>query len=216
MLRADLHIHSCYSPDCRSSLEDIVARCQERGINCIAIADHGTVEGALKLHDMAPFKVLIAEEVRTPWGEVMGLFLEETIPNNIPLGEAIARIRKQGGLVGIPHPFVRFGRSALGGDHLEALVPDIDFVEVFNARNILFRDSERARRFAERYGLPGSASSDAHTLAEIGNAYVEMPEFETKEEFLSALGQGCIYGKRTGPLAHLSSLGLWLRRAFGG
>jgi len=77
MLRADLHIHTRYSMDCNTPLERIISRCLEMQINCIAVADHGTVEGALEIQQMAPFQVIVAEEILTPHGEIMGMFLKE-------------------------------------------------------------------------------------------------------------------------------------------
>ena len=77
MLKADLHIHTRYSMDCQTPLEKIIERCQELGINCIAIADHGTAEGGLELQKIAPFKVIVAEEILTTHGEIMGMFLKE-------------------------------------------------------------------------------------------------------------------------------------------
>lgn len=214
MIKADLHLHTCYSPDCTSPLKQIIACCQEQGINCVAVADHGTVEGALRLREMAPFRVIVGEEVKTSAGEVMGLFLKESIPNGIALEDAISRIKKQGGLVGVPHPFVRFGRSALMKRHVESIVERLDFIEVFNARSLLIWDSRLAREYAEARGLPGSAGSDAHTLHEIGHAYVEMDDFETKEEFLQSLKQGRVCGRHSGALAHFSRFSLlWQRLA---
>ena len=75
MLKADLHIHTEYSMDCKMPLSQVIERCQQKGINCVAIADHGTVEGALKMQAIAPFKVIVAEEILTPHGEIMGMFL---------------------------------------------------------------------------------------------------------------------------------------------
>jgi len=117
--------------------------------------------------------------------------------------------------VGVPHPFLRLGRSALGRKHAEAFLDEIDFIEVFNARSWLALESKLAREFAQRHGLIGSAGSDAHTLNEIGHAYVEMPEFATKEEFLQSLAQGRIFGRRSGFLARFASLGLLFRRLCG-
>ena len=99
MLKADLHMHSEYSMDCNMPLEKIIERCQEVGVNCIALSDHGTAEGALKLREIAPFKVIVAEEVLTPHGEIMGLFLEETIPSGLSAEATIDRIKAQNGLV---------------------------------------------------------------------------------------------------------------------
>ncbi|MFH1662439.1 MAG: PHP domain-containing protein [Chloroflexota bacterium] len=206
MLKADLHIHTKYSMDCVTPLDRLVERCLELGINCVAIVDHGTVEGALKLKGIAPFKVIVAEEILTPDGEVMGMFLEETIPSGISVSEAISRIRAQGGLVCIPHPFDIFRPSAMRGKTLKMIAEQIDILEVFNARTLLFQSQNKAMSFAEKYGLKKSAGSDAHTLPEIGNAYVEMPEFNNRDEFLQALAQGDIHGHKTNPLAHFASL----------
>jgi predicted metal-dependent phosphoesterase TrpH len=205
LLKADLHIHTKYSMDCQTPLDKIISRCQELGINCIAIADHGTAEGALEMQKIAPFKVIVAEEILTTHGEIMGMFLKETIPSGITPQEAVKRIRAQGGLVNIPHPFETMRGSALKTEVLEAIAGDIDLIEVLNSRSPLPANSNRARDFALKHGLPGGAGSDAHTVFEIGNAYVEMPDFNTKEEFIQAVAAGKIYGKRSGVFVHLFS-----------
>jgi len=204
LVKADLHIHSEYSRDCDTPLERIIQRCLERGINCIAIADHGTVEGALKMQGMAPFTVIAAEEILTPDGEIMGMFLKETIPGGLSPEETIARIREQGGLVNIPHPFDTFRGSALGSKIYD-LIGQIDMVEVFNSRNPLAISSRQAEAFAAQYGLARSAGSDAHTADEIGNAYIEMPEFHGREDFLQALARGTIHGRKSSLLRHVNS-----------
>ncbi len=211
MLKADLHIHTEYSLDCNTPLKEIVARCLERGINCIAISDHGTIEGALEMQKMAPFPVIVAEEIMTPRGEIMGMFLTEGIPSGLSVPETISRIRAQNGLVAIPHPFDRFRPSALDVEVLEELVAreQVDAIEVFNSRTPLYRSSTKAKLFARKHGIPGSAGSDAHTPYEVGNAYVEMPEFSGRDDFIQALAQGKVVGRRTNPLTHLNSI--WAR-----
>ena len=183
-------------------------------MNCIAIADHGTTEGALKMQDIAPFRVIVAEEILTPHGEIMGMFLKETIPGGLSPEETISRIRAQGGLVCIPHPFDTLRQSALHNKTIEELVEQIDIIEAFNARSPFLRSSTRARNFADKYGILKSAGSDAHTLGEIGNAYVEMPEFNGKNDFLNSLANGKIFGQRTSPLAHFGSLWARVRKQF--
>jgi len=211
LLKADLHIHTEYSMDCTTPLDRIIKRCLETGINCIAVADHGTAEGALKMQHIAPFPVIVAEEILTPHGEIMGMFLNESIPSGLSVKETISRIKAQGALVCIPHPFDTFRQSAIGNS-LEELVEQIDIIEVFNARALLHRDSTKALTFAQKYGISESAGSDAHTPNEIGSAYVEMPAFNGKDDFLQALDKGKIFGHRTSPLVHFGSAWARLRK----
>jgi len=212
LLKADLHIHTEYSMDCNMPLEQVISRCLETGINCIAISDHGTAEGALKMQTIAPFPVIVAEEILTPHGEITGMFLKETIPSGLSVEQTISRIKAQGALVCIPHPFDIFMRVGLGGRVMEEIVEQIDIIEVFNSRSPLTQRSAKARAFAEKYGIAKSAGSDAHTPGEIGNAYVEMPEFNGKDDFLKALIKGKIFGRRTNPVVHFSSLGTRLKK----
>ena len=195
-------------------LDKIISRCKKRGVNCIALCDHGTIEGALKLRDIAPFKVVIAEEILTPDGEIMGMFLKKTIPSGLSVKETIAQIRAQGGLVCIPHPFDRFRDSALRPYIIEEIADQIDILETFNARSLPTQDLTKAATFALKHGIIQSAGSDAHTPYEIGNAYVEIPEFNGKADFLIALKTGKITGHRTNPLIHAISIWTKLRKKF--
>jgi predicted metal-dependent phosphoesterase TrpH len=206
LLKADLHVHTEYSLDCGTPLEKIVGRCIEKGINCVAISDHGTAEGALKLKETAPFTIIVAEEILTPHGEIMGLFLKETIPSGLSVAETISRIRAQGGLISIPHPFDIFRQSALRNHIIEEIADQIDIIEVFNARSLPPQQTAKARAFASKHGIIQGAGSDAHTLREIGNAYIEMPEFKGKDDFLNALQKGKIYGHTTNPFIHFASV----------
>ena len=200
--------------DCSLSLEEIIKRCLELGINCIALADHGTVEGGLKMQSLAPFPVIVAEEILTPHGEIMGMFLKETVPSGLSVEETLSRIKAQDALVNVPHPYDTLRPSALGGKILEQIKDQVDLIEVFNARALLRRPFTQAKKFVQKYGLPGTAGSDAHTINEIGNAYVEMPEFGTKQEFLASLAQAKIFGHRTNPLVHFASLNNKIRKRF--
>ncbi len=205
MIRADLHIHTACSDDSNATLERIIARCLEVGINCIAITDHNTIAGALEMKRIAPFQVIVGDEIETLSGEIIGYFLEKEIPKRLPAEETARLIKKQGGLVCIPHPFDHLRLSTLRCQTLETLLPYIDIIEVFNSRLLLRRHATMAERFAQAHGLLASAGSDAHTPGEIGSTYVEMPDFNDKDQFLTALAQGRVYGRRSALWVHLQS-----------
>ncbi len=205
MLRADLHIHTYSSPDCLMTAQEIIAACRKVGINCLAVTDHNSIGGALEVERLAPFPVIVGEEIRTTEGEIIGLFLEKPVSRGLSPEESIARIRDQGGLVLVPHPFDRLRRSTIRGQTLHRILPLVDIIEAFNARIMLPTYSARARTLAARSGKAASAGSDAHTAGEIGHGYVEMPEFTGRDGFLASLAQGKVLGRPTSPLVHFST-----------
>jgi len=206
LIKADLHVHTLYSMDCNTPLDQIITRCLEIGINCLAIADHGNIEGALKLKEIAPFQVIIAEEILTPSGEIMGMFLSEGIPSRLSVEQTIQKIKEQNGLVCIPHPYDKLRLSAFNDSkELEKIMPLVDIVEVFNARSLMPGSRTRAQKLAQKFGKLASAGSDAHTATEIGNAYIEIPEFRDKDEFMKSLARGKISGHKSNPLVHIAS-----------
>ena len=148
----------------------------ERGLTHLAITDHDRVEGALAARDAAPdgLTVIIGQEVRTTTGDLIALYLERPIPPGLTPAEAAGRIRDQNGLVGLAHPFDRFraGAGRRGWEtELEALIPLLDFVEIWNARLFAGGGNQQAADFAAQNNLPGVAVSDAHTVLEVGVAY---------------------------------------------
>jgi len=203
-VKVDLHIHTCYSPDSLLSLAEVVEAAGERGIGALAITDHDAIDGALALQKTAPFPVIAGEEIDTGDGEIIGLFLHEWIPPGLGPVATISRIRQQGGLVYIPHPFDT-QRSALAEATLLQILDEIDAVEVLNARVIVPTCNEQAMRFARKHNLPAGAGSDAHTAGEIGQAYVEMQPFHDKDSFVRSLTRAKVGGTVSWPHVHLFS-----------
>jgi predicted metal-dependent phosphoesterase TrpH len=204
-LRADLHCHTIYSRDSLTPLEAVVRACQRRGIRRIAITGHNTIEGALRLRDLAPELVIVGEEIKTTHGEIQAFFIEECISPGLSPEETIARIRKQGGVVGVSHPLDPTRSEAMGEENLRRIVRLVDCIEVFNARTTFAAHNRRAAEFARAHNLPGTAGSDAHTAFEIGRACVEMPAFDGPASFLEALAQGRVVGRESLPLVHFFS-----------
>ena len=206
-LRCDLHSHSNYSRDSLISPEAYIAGCVRKGITCAAVTDHNEIAGAFAIRDLAarreaPLKIIVGEEVKTAEGEIIGLFLKELVPRGMSPEDTVRAIHEQGAIVTIPHPYDVFRRSVIRRDALERIVDSVDAVEGFNCRNILARHDERAQAIARRAGKPLTAGTDAHSPVELGGVYVEMNEFDTPAEFLTALDTGTIVGKRSLPLVH--------------
>ena len=217
LLKADLHVHTRYSEDSISPPQKIVQHCLKAGINCVAITDHNEISGAFEVQRIAPFKVIIGEEMLTNQGEIIGYFLTEKIPPRLSPEETVARIKAQGGLACVPHFYDRFRSGAkLRPQALKKILPDIDLIEVFNSRTMLLRDSARALELAQKHGLPGTAGSDAHIVREIGSTYMEIPEFNDAEQFRQALRQGKVFGHRTSFFIHFYGIRNRLVKQFQG
>jgi predicted metal-dependent phosphoesterase TrpH len=204
-MKVDFHVHTCYSKDSLTSLEEVIEACRKRGLDKVAITDHNTIAGAVALLEMAPDLVIVGEEIKTDVGEIIAYFLKEEVPKGLPLQEAIARVREQDGVVSVSHPLDRLRREAMGLTHLLSIIEQVDALEAFNARTTFPSDNHRVLDLAHEWGLLVTAGSDAHVAWEIGHAYVEMPPFNDKEEFLHSLAQGQIVGHLTTPLIHFAS-----------
>jgi len=206
MIKADLHIHSCFSGDSDNKPDAIVKACLAKDLKCAAICDHGTIDGSLAVKELAPFKVIVAEEILTPVGEIIGMFLTSTIPGGLTVEETIFRIREQNGIVCIPHPFDIYRSSGMQSETLEKIIDHIDIVEVFNARTIPIQNTRQPRQFALKHALLMGAGSDAHTTEEIGRAYVTIPDFTGRDEFLEAMRHAHIHGASANPFLVIKDL----------
>lgn len=213
-VRVDLHNHTHYSRDSILSPAHFVREARRRGLDCVAVTDHNTIRGALALRESTDFPIIVGEEVRSADGEVLGLFLSEEVPKGLSGRETIERIKAQGALVGIPHPFDG-QRLALRREHMEKLIGQIDFIEGFNSRMVFASGNDKAVEFARAHGVPVSAGSDAHSPLEVARAYVEMPAFESPADFMAALRQGRLGGRLSSPFVHLISRYARLRRLLG-
>jgi predicted metal-dependent phosphoesterase TrpH/glycosyltransferase involved in cell wall biosynthesis len=195
----DLHMHTDHSPDCATPVEVLLETAKERGLGAIAITDHNEISGALEAREAAEqiggVKVIVAEEVKTASeGEVIGLFLEEKIERGMSMAETIAEIRRQGGLVYVPHPFDRF-HSVPDYEHLLKIVEEIDILEVFNPRIALSSFNEEAVRFARKYSIVPGAGSDSHVAQGLGSVKIRLRDFEGPEEFLESMREADIVRK---------------------
>ena len=205
-MRADFHMHTSFSPDCLTSPDKLIQRCLNVGLGCIAVTDHNTIAGAVAVKRLAPFPVIIAAEIKSTAGEITGLFLNEDIPSGLSPLATLQRIKDQGGLVSIPHPFDGVRSSVIRPEALEEILPFADLIEVFNARNTFKGANQRAEDLAERHNLLPTAVSDSHHVFELGRTYTEIPEFDgSAEGFKLALKEAVLIKNQAIPWVHFLS-----------
>ncbi|MDQ2699861.1 MAG: glycosyltransferase [Actinomycetota bacterium] len=191
LIDVDLHMHTDHSSDCATPVEVLIETARDRGFGAIAITDHNEVSGAHAAAEVAAemddFKVIIAEEVMTSdAGEVIGLFINEKIPKGTSMADTIREIKRQGGLVYVPHPFDRL-HSVPDYENLLNMVEDIDLMEVFNPRVAITSFNEEAERFAAKYRIIPAAGSDNHVAQGLGSVRVRLHDFDGPEEFLESM-----------------------------
>jgi predicted metal-dependent phosphoesterase TrpH len=204
LIDVDLHMHTDHSGDCATPVEVLLATAAEQGLGAIAVTDHNEVSGALEARrqagDLDParaVKVIVAEEVKTAeQGEVIGLFIEEKIPRGLTLEETVAEIKRQGGLVYVPHPFDRM-HSVPDYEHLLRILDDVDAIEVFNPRVAIGAFNEEAARFAAKYRIVAGAGSDSHVAQGLGSVRIRMRDFDGPQEFLQSLRDADILTRPT-------------------
>jgi predicted metal-dependent phosphoesterase TrpH len=195
-VRVDCHVHTVASGDSVLTVEELADRARQAGLDVVCVTDHNVTHAAVAAAERdLGVRVIVGEEVRTPDGDVIGLFLTERIPYVLPVAEVVGRIRGQGGLVYVPHPFDEV-RSSVGRE-LPGLCAagDVDVIEVFNAKIADQALNDKAARLAQRFGLPGGAGSDAHDAPGIGAAYLEMPDFDGPASFRTALADARVTGE---------------------
>jgi hypothetical protein len=212
-LRVELHSHTKWSKDCIVDYPTILDLCDRRSIDRIAITDHNTAAGALEMQQLAPDRVIVGEEIMTTQGELLGYFMTASIPPGLTPAETIERLRAQGAVISVSHPYDRLRKGAWREADLLAILPLVDAIEVFNARCLYRDDNARALHLAQQHGVLGTAGSDAHSRPEYGRALMEMPHFADAASFRAALRDANIVGAYSSVFVHANSTtAKWSRR----
>ncbi len=194
-IRVDFHSHTMWSGDSTTTVEEFSEYVAASAIDVVCITDHSAIAGALHLRENLDCRVVIGEEMRTHAGELIGLFLTERVPQGLTPVETAKRIRDQGGLVYVPHPFDEM-RNNLNTTVLDQLTEAglVDGIEILNAKTSLRSLNKQAAEYAAKHDLAVGAGSDAHIPEALGAAYLEMPDFDSPAEFLAAMRQGRAVG----------------------
>jgi len=189
--KIDLHTHSVASPDGALTADNYKSMLDSGGLDYIAITDHSTVDYALRMQAELGKRIIVGEEIKTTEGEIIGLYLQQTIPKGLTPTQTVAAIKEQGGIICIPHPFetVRSGMTRQG---LEAIADDVDIIEVHNGRAIFQNRSKRAYAWAAIHSCAGIANSDSHGMRGWGRTYTVVDKLPTQQTLISLL-KDCHY-----------------------
>ena len=205
MLKVDFHCHSIYSKDCLTRIENLAKLRRSKGLDLLAITDHGVIAGALRAQEKDPEGIIVGEEVKTQAGELLALFVKEQVPRGLPMLDAIQRLRQQDAFISVSHTFDHSRNGSWRLADLEEIAPLVDAIEVFNARCFTSVPNQQAQEFASRHGLAGTVGSDAHSASEIGRAVLILPDFHDARSLKQALEQAQPRCSLSSPWVHFSS-----------
>ncbi len=171
MIKVDLHTHSVSSPDGSITAADYEQVLEAGILDCIAITDHNRISFAQSMQaKLGADKIIVGEEITTVEGEIIGLYLTELVQPHMRIEDTIEAIKKQGGLVYIPHPLETV-RKGLKAKSLERIVSDIDLLESANGRALFQNKGPQAHTWARLRNVTTFASSDAHRTKALGKTY---------------------------------------------
>lgn len=185
-MKADLHVHTCYSNDGKTTMDELVQTAVEKGIGVIAVTDHNSFEAYHELKDNGRVIIIPAEEVSSKEGHIVALGIDRLIPRDLSIQETIDKIHEAGGYAIAAHPYRWW--SGLGEKN--TLKYDFDGIEARNGRSIPSAN-RKSEKLARKVGKPITAGSDAHTPHHIGEGYVELPDdIETWQDAVRAIMEG--------------------------
>lgn len=204
-IRIELHAHTSASKDSLVPPVRLIQHCEKMGIDKIAVTDHNEITGGLEAKKLAPDRVIVGEEIETTQGELIGYFMEEWVPPGLSPMAAIERLRDQGAVISVAHPFDTIRSKHWLEEDLLAILPEIDAIETFNARCLNNKPNQKAQVFAKQHGLLATVGSDAHSLWEVGMASLHLPPFNDAEGFLQSLSDARQTTRLSPAFVHLFS-----------
>ncbi|WP_240843011.1 PHP domain-containing protein [Acidaminobacter sp. JC074] len=197
-MKFDLHSHSSYSYDGYTTYNEYLN--YDGNIDVLAITDHNNFDFHYryqksndgKAYRVGKLIIIPGEEIMTcDAGEIVGLFLKESISSGLTLKNTILQIKSQGGIVYIPHPFDLYRRKSRPNiKAVKKFINEVDIIEIENGKYLTRFESLIARRFATSNKKMCGAGSDAHKISEVGQVFLEMKyneEVITKDDLIKLL-----------------------------
>jgi len=192
-LKIDLHVHTVYSNDASTTLREVIAYSKKQGLNGVAITDHDTLKGALKLTKQKRVTVVPGIEICTLHGHVLAFNVTEPIPPKLSLPEAVQRVHDLGGIAVAAHPAHPARFFKIGITRRAAMVSNFDAIEVINSSAFpFFLSTYLSRKLAQRLNLPQTGGSDAHQASEIGTAYTVVNADSNIDDIVEAIRKGAV------------------------
>jgi predicted metal-dependent phosphoesterase TrpH len=213
MIRAEFHCHTCYSKDSLVKIQDLPRICDKKDLQKLVVTDHNTITGALQAQQLDPQRFIIGEEIMTRQGELLGIFISEEIPSGLPAPDTIAILRSQGAFISVSHPFDTLRKGHWQPEDMNAILPYIDAIEVFNSRCLLPQTNQEALAYAQQHHLLGTVGSDSHTLFEIATATLYLPDFTDAASLKRSLALAEPHVRLSSPWVHFySRYAAWRKR----
>lgn len=184
--RVETHCHTYRSPDCLTQPAQLLEAARVCGLTKLCITDHNDIRGALELQQLAPDLIIPGVEILTTQGELLAYYVQQPVPAHRSPIETIARLREQGAVISVSHPFDHQRHGWQLADLL-AILPLVDAIEVFNARTFNHKHNDQAAALAQTHDICGTVGSDAHSAREVGTAVLLLPPFQGASEFRTAL-----------------------------
>jgi predicted metal-dependent phosphoesterase TrpH len=207
----DLHVHSRYSRDCNTSIEEIVEGCGRSGLDGYAITDHDTIQGIPEaLQKNKKLIVIPGLEVSAKGAHLLALGVKENIPSGLSIKETVSRIHDQDATAILAHPY-GLPRSWISYNRIHDA--GLDAVEVANSSQIPYSIIFYLNsRLARRLGLPGTGGSDSHIPDTLGRCYTVINTISRGlDDILKAIriGKTEVYGERVSIKERLKKLWGW-------
>jgi predicted metal-dependent phosphoesterase TrpH len=205
MLVVEFHCHTIFSKDSLTNPEKLVETCHRVGIDRVIVTDHNSIQGALVARALDPDLVIVGEEIMTTRGEILAAFVSNGIPAYLTPQETINRLKDQGAFISVSHPFDEFRTGGWQEKDLLEILPQVDAIEVFNSRCMVPRFNQRAHEFAEKYDIPGTVGSDAHTVLELGRSTLWLDDFDNADGLRQVIRRGRPRTRGSAWWVHLAS-----------
>ena len=201
----EFHCHTNASKDSLTPPEKLIAEARRKGVGRLIITDHNTIAGARAALAFDPEFVIVGEEIMTTKGEILAAYVNEEIPAGLSPREVIQRLKDQGAFISVSHPYDSMRSGGWQEPDLIEILPLVDAIEVYNSRCMLPSFNRKARKFAEKYNIPGTVGSDAHAAFEVGRSMLRLEAFDGPEGLRRVIRSGVPVTQWSPPWIHLTS-----------